>query len=137
MPAVPTDASTADHDHDLLGDAEMDAEDLGGKDNRDCFIDCRTVHVHDGAEGNDEGGNLVGHTEFLCALQVQRDGRHRGAGRKDEQHGILHGGEELLRADAAVQADHQTALHEDCQFYFILPDADYTPRAVQELIRMF
>ena len=66
-----------------------------------------------GAERNDEVGDLVADAEALGAFQVERDRGDRRAGGEDEEHGFLHGAEELHRADASVQSHHQAALHED------------------------
>ena len=101
-----------DHDHDLLGNGQVDAEDLGCEDDGDGFIDGGAVHVHDCAEGDDEVCDLVGNAQLLGALKVDRNGGYGRAGGEYEEHGFLHGGEELDGADPCVEADHETALYE-------------------------
>ena len=102
-----------DHDHDLLRNGQVDAEDLGGEYDCDRLIDRRSVHVHDSAERDAEVCDLFTYAEVLGALEVQWDRCDTGACCKYEQDRLFHRLKELDRADAAVETDHETALYED------------------------
>ena len=92
-------------DGQLLGQSQIDAEDLGDEDGADALVDGGAVHVDGCAQGQDEACDLLTDAQLLGGLHVEGQGAHGACAGEGEDHCLTHALEELDRAHASHQTD--------------------------------